>query len=138
MSRVVELVFPAPNNPLSINEANRMHWAAKRRRLEPWRDAAQYAWLAASKDHKYVKNKPCLVEIHLPFGDKRRRDPHNYSSTVQKVLIDALVRKTETLNGKRVVIWDGCWEDDNPDWVRTVEPVLYQGSDCKIRITANE
>lgn len=116
-----------------------MHWAAKRRRLEPWREAARYAWLQVARQHKYVRDKPCTVEIHIPFTDKRRRDPHNYSSTVQKVVIDALVRQTEALpNGHQVVVWDGCWEDDNPLWVKTLEPVLYEGTECKVRITPDE
>lgn len=138
MRRVVELTFLAPTKPLSINEANRMHWAQKRRRLDPWKEATRYAWLQVARQHKYVRDLPCTVEIHIPFSDKRRRDPHNYSSTNQKSVIDALVRQTEALpNGKRVVVWDGCWEDDNPQWVKTLEPVLYQGTDCKVRIIAD-
>lgn len=134
----LELSFPAPNKPLSINEANKMHWAAKRRRLEPWRSATQVAWIQAAKKQNLVKGKPCLVEIHIPFPDRRRRDPHNYSSTVQKVIIDALVMKTEVVgvaHPTSVVVWEGCWEDDNPTWVKTLEPVLYVGTECKVRIT---
>lgn len=119
-----------------------MHWAAKRRRLEPWGDSTRYAWLTADRrKRKLVQGKPCTVEIHIPFPDRRRRDPHNYSSTVQKVIIDALVTKTETVGTARpvcVVTWEGCWEDDNPEWVKTLEPVLYEGTECKIRITPND
>lgn len=131
------LSFPAPTKPLSINEANKMHWAAKRRRLEPWRDAVQLAWMVAGKDRALVKGKPCTVEIHIPFPDKRRRDPHNYSSTNQKVIIDALVTKTEAFGKQTIVTWDGCWDDDNPEWVKTLEPVLFVGSECKVVIVPN-
>lgn len=136
--RRLELVFPAPNRPLSINEANRMHWAAKKRRLDPWRDATHVAWIMAKSEHHLVKNRPCTVEIHLPFTDDRRRDPHNYSSTVQKSIIDALVRKTTKIGSQTVELWEGCWEDDNPQWVKTLEPVLYKGGECRVVITADE
>lgn len=133
----VELSFPAPSHPLSINEANRMHWAAKRRRLEPWKGETRLAWLALGKQRSIVQDKPCTVEVHIPFPDNRRRDPHNYSSTVQKAVIDALVHEVEMLGRHRVVVWEGCWPDDNPEWVKTLEPVLYRGTECRIRIVPN-
>jgi hypothetical protein len=105
------------------------------RRLEPWRELTHYAWVQC-REKKLVKAKPCLFQIHLPFTDVRRRDPHNYSSTVQKAVIDALVDKYEKApTGETVRVWEGCWPDDTPEWVKTLEPILYKGTKCVIEIS---
>jgi hypothetical protein len=129
----VELRFPAPNRPLSINEANSMrHWAAKKRRLDPWKEATQWAWKGAASYQWIVKGKPTLVEIELPFKEVRRRDPHNYTGTIMKTVVDALVTKKKA--GE--VIWDGAWPDDTPEWVETAEPIIVQGgTEVVIRLT---
>lgn len=119
---MVELSFPRPGTPLSVNNAYRMHWAAKRRELEPWRTAAHWAWKMlppAEKDK--VKDVPCFVELVLGFKDKRRRDPHNYVGTIVKAIIDELVVA-------------GVWPDDTPEWVRVIEPELVVGEMCVVRL----
>lgn len=135
----VELRFKAPSRPLSINQANRMHWAAKRRDLEPWRQLCQIAWRQNRAYWWKVKNKPVLVKVYLPFPDERRRDPHNYVGTMVKALVDSLTTKTEKVEtGKAshmVLLFDGCWPDDTPAWVETSEPKLVLGEDCVVRIT---
>lgn len=121
-SDVVVLRFPPPNNPLSINQANRMHWAAKKRYMDPWKSEVWAAWMGARSEHCLVKDKPCTVEVHLPFRTAQRRDPHNYTGTMVKAIVDSLVRS-------------GVWPDDTAEWVTVLDPVLKIGGDCLIVIT---
>jgi hypothetical protein len=115
---MLTLIFEAPNRPLSINEANGMHWAAKRRRLEPWRDAVWLAWKtldpkeldAFLKDHGVIE-----VAVTLPFARAGRRDPHNYTSTMAKAIVDELVKS-------------GMAPDDTPEFVTVSEPKLLVSS----------
>lgn len=116
------LVFPPPNTPLSINKANKMHWAAKKRQVDPWREAIGWAWLQERKNWDLVKDKPCSVQVVLPFRTKQRRDPHNYTGTVVKALVDTLVR-------------EGVWPDDTPEWVTVLDPVIQIGGDAKVVLT---
>ncbi len=116
------LTFPPPNTPLSINKANKMHWAAKKRQVDPWREAIGWAWLQERNNWDLVKGKPCSVQVVLPFRTKQRRDPHNYTGTVVKALIDTLVR-------------EGVWEDDTPEWVTVLDPVIQIGGDAKVILT---
>lgn len=117
------LSFEAPNTPLSINKANRMHWAAKKRLLDPWRDSTAMAWWEARNLWGEVKGKPCTVEVHLPFRTAQRRDPHNYSSTTIKAIIDSLVRQN-------------VWPDDTPEWVTVIDSVIEVGTTtCRIVLT---
>lgn len=114
----VTLRFPAPNPPLSINRSNRMHWAAKKRALDPWRESVWASWVNCRRKEK-VKNIPCSVRVYLPFSVKRRRDPHNYTGTNVKAIIDALVTC-------------GVWPDDTPEWVRVQDPVCVVNEDCRV------
>lgn len=114
------LRFPKPNNPLSINKANRMHWAAKKRELDPWRELAGYTWLGLkARERQAVQNKPCTVQVILPFRTAQRRDPHNYVGTVVKAVVDALVKA-------------GAWPDDTPEWVTVLDPVCKIGGDVLV------
>ncbi len=107
------LRFPAPTTPLSINQANRMHWGGKKRQLDPWREATWAAWYETSMDERRrVQGKPCWVTVHLPFKTKGRKDAHNYTGTNVKAIIDTLVKS-------------GVWEDDVAAWVSVVDPVCY-------------
>lgn len=119
------LRFPAPNTPLSINKANRMHWAAKKRELDPWREEVAAAWLQARRDWNLVKDIPCHVEVHLPFRTRQRRDPHNYTGTVVKAIVDVLVRQ-------------GAWPDDTPEWITVRDPVCEIGDTVEIVLTPRE
>lgn len=121
-SSEVVLRFPAPNNPLSINKANRMHWAQKKRELDPWREETAWAWKSTKiTERRVVMGKPCNVQVFLPFRTAQRRDPHNYVGTVVKAIVDALVKA-------------GAWPDDTPEWVTVVEPVCKIGGDAMISI----
>lgn len=119
----MKMTFTAPNRPLSINEANRMHWASKRRRLEPWRKEVWLRWLAMpEKDRaELAKEGLIVVTVTLPFSRAGRRDPHNYTSTVVKALIDELVKH-------------GLAPDDTPDFIKVEDPVLVVDKELTVTI----
>jgi len=113
----IDLGHP-PLPPLSINKP--LHWAARRRELEPWK---QWMWVLA-KEHKLsqrVRGRPCFVQFALPFNDDRRRDPHNYTGTVVKACVDALVSA-------------GVWPDDTAKYVTVIDPELFKGKNVKLRL----
>lgn len=103
------LTFQAPTRPLSINESNRLHWAERGRRLNPWKLAVMDAWRNLTP--KPVAVCPVTVHVTIPFERAGRRDPHNYTGTVVKALIDQLVVC-------------GLVPDDTAEWVTVIEPTL--------------
>ena len=103
----VDLTFTAPTRPLSVNEGG--HWASKRRRLEPWKDAAWVSARNAIVTRALGPTKPITVQVVLPFRGRARRDAHNYTGTVVKAVVDGLVRA-------RLV------PDDTPEWVTVLDP----------------
>ena len=111
----VEIRFPMPGKPMSMND--REHWAAKASRTKDWRHAAA---LAA---RKVKPQPPSIVEVSIPFARNGRRDPHNYAPTV-KAIVDGLVDA-------------GLWPDDPPEFVRTFEPLcrVEKGGELIITIT---
>ncbi len=118
----MELTFTAPNRPLSINESNRMHWAARKRRLDGWKILTLAAYREASpKDRDAVEGKPCTIQVHLPFERAGRRDAHNYTGTVVKAIIDSLVSA-------------GMVPDDTPEWVTVQDPNLVVDKTGEVRI----
>lgn len=118
----MRLTFTAPTRPLSINEANRMHWAARRRRLQPWALATEAAYKTATKKERAaVEGKRVKVSVTLSFPRAGRRDPHNYTSTVVKTIVDALVRA-------------GLVPDDTPEWLETEEPLILLDKSEQVEI----
>jgi len=111
---------PAPAPPLSLNRERTMHWAARNRRLDPWRDLA--TWLArCSNTAEVVAGRPATITVVLPVKGHYRRDPHNYVPTV-KAIIDGL-------------IVGGVWPDDTATYVTVNEPVLaVNGRNAEVRI----
>ena len=134
------LEFVAPNRPLSENEKRKMsHWAQWRRRLDPWYEATQWAWLQVKpKDRalfaEKVKVAGVNVTVELPFAKKARRDPHNYVGTNVKSIVDALTIKVDKGTGN--VIWAGAWPDDTPEFVTVVEPIMGVG--VRVNLTLRE
>lgn len=96
--------FRAPGPYLSMND--RDHWSVKARKIKAWRA------VAAAHARQIVGFCPTPAEVWLTINvaDSRRRDPHNYYPTV-KAVIDGMVDA-------------GCWPDDSPEYVRTLEPIL--------------
>lgn len=116
------LGFPAPTQPLSINKARGRHWAASKRLLDPWnhmalvamRQGLARAWVTEQRGgrwHDGVRT-PVSIQVELPFRTAAaRRDPHNYTGTNVKAVVDGLVR-------------GGLVPDDGPEWVTVVDPAL--------------
>lgn len=108
--RTVVLRFPAPSVPLSINDYTRLHWSQRRRRLDCWRDETHLEARAAGLAE--LRLGPSSVKVVLPFSrNAARRDPHNYTSTTVKSIVDGLIA-------------GGVWVDDTADYVSIVDPVL--------------
>ena len=107
--------FRTPSRMLSSNE--RVHFMSKARITKSWRDAACYAAIAATPGQRARALPPCRVRVSLPVPDRRRRDPSNYVGTVVKALVDGLVDA-------------GLWQDDTPDFVEIVQPLLIVGAQC--------
>lgn len=105
---VVELGQP-PSPPLSLNRERSLHWAARNRELEPWKDLA-IVMARQLRLRKQIGGTPCAVAVELPFSKVRRRDPHNYAPTI-KAIIDGLVDA-------------GVWPDDTAEWVEVLDPIL--------------
>lgn len=109
------LTFPAPTIPLSINEAHRLHWAARRKRTDPWRDIAILAARQAVTREGWTPT-PVTIRMELEFRKNARRDPHNYVGTVVKAVVDGLVT-------------GGIIPDDTPEWATIGEPRLALQAD---------
>jgi len=114
---------PAPAPPLSLNEERRLHWRARCRRTDPWRDLtilmARQARLARA-----VLAAPATITVVIPVADNRRRDPANYYPVV-KACIDGLIKAD-------------VWPDDDPRYVRVNESILTREPTASIRIELRE
>lgn len=117
--RVAFLHFPVPAHPLSINESNRLHWAQRRKRLHPWRQAALLAWRTQVDDWAL---SPVSISVTIPFDRGARRDAHNYTSTVVKSIVDGLIEA-------------GLCPDDTPEWVQVNDPTLVVDPNAEVLIT---
>jgi hypothetical protein len=120
-----ELRFPAPAAVKSLNQLSKgTSWGARKVESDwkrQWRDAASVVARIHYRDLEPFKGQPVEVTVALPFKDNRRRDPSNYIATTKGIL-DGLTDS-------------GClWPDDNSDWVRQGEPVLWRGPDVVVRI----
>ena len=120
------LEFSQPTRPLSINEANRLHWAARKRRLDDWGMAVVAEWRAISPTPEV--NGPVTIQVTLTFPRAGRRDPHNYTGTNVKRIIDTLV------SGCRLI------PDDTAEWVTVLDPIIRIAPDnlCRVAITSKE
>lgn len=105
----MDLTFTAPNKPLSVNKSG--HWAKRRRLLEPWKDAAWVTAHNARVARLIDTGTPITVQAVLPFRGVRVRDPHNYTGTVVKAIVDGIVQA-------------GIVPDDNPAWVTVLDSEL--------------
>lgn len=118
---MLTLVLPDCGRPLSMNE--RTHWAARKRRLAPYRAAVLQElnkFTVGNFLSPDVKGKPSVVRTVIGVKDKRKRDPHNYM-WVTKTIVDALVE------------W-GMWPDDDPEWLTVMAPELHVSTDTVVEI----
>lgn len=111
----MRIEFPPPARAWSTND--RIHHYERAELTRQWKGAAR---LLAGR---YGRLEPGIVQIWIPFKDKRRRDPHNYCGTVLKAVIDGLVLA-------------GAWPDDTPEWVGHREPILYRGDLVIVEVSA--
>lgn len=118
------LSYEAPSyyKPWSVNELTNTPRgnAIRTRQKNAWRDVT----IAAAADIGPLP--PCNVHVTIPFARRMtRRDPHNYTGTVVKVIVDALVKA-------------GCWPDDNPTFVTVIEPSFSVGTTIRVELTPRE
>ncbi len=78
------LVVPKPDRWLSANQ--RDHFMRRSSSVKVWRDAAHVLARAA----KLPQLHRAHIVAELYFGDRRRRDVHNYYPTL-KAMVDGLV-----------------------------------------------
>lgn len=119
------LAFPVPCEPRSVNKlpSSRGGRIGLSRERSLWRDVAQ----TYAEEHGELVGGlgPSLVRVTIPFSNVRTRDPHNYTGTVVKWVIDGLVRA-------------GVWPDDNPAHVTVLDPELVVGNEVRVTITPRE
>jgi hypothetical protein len=116
------LTFHAPTVPLSINRAHQLHWAARRRLTDPWRDMATVLMRQVIRG-RWVNVRPVTIQVDLPFRTRGRRDPHNYVGTVVKAVVDGLVT-------------GGLIPDDTPEWATILEPTISHQPDKSEQLVA--
>jgi len=106
---------------LSLNKSNSMHWASRKRHLDPWRSMIRMAYARATMREEMLIG-PVDIHFTFSFGRNGRRDPHNYIATV-KPLIDELVDMDLV-------------PDDTAEWVSVAEPKLVISNDnlCHVSI----
>jgi Holliday junction resolvase RusA-like endonuclease len=104
---VYSLHFLAPDTPWSTNQERKMHHMSRAAKVEAWKEPV--IWIARTLP---PIEPPVVVRLHIPFRDKRRRDPHNYCGTLLKSVIDGLVVA-------------GVIPDDSNEFLGHREPVLF-------------
>lgn len=108
----LRVAVPYVGKPPSINEISGKHWSAAKKHRDPWHQAAAKA-LAGYDGPRPLG--PSLIRITFPVATRARRDPANYTGTLGKWLVDALVR-------------DGLFVDDTPDHIVVVDPRIVHRS----------
>lgn len=101
------LSFPQPGALLNMN--HRGHWRVRQRVTKQWRVAAHQVALLLGPPSQRVHG-PSWVRLVIPVPDRRRRDAANLTP-LTKACVDGLVDA-------------GCWPDDTPEYLTTLEPLL--------------
>jgi hypothetical protein len=118
---VIVLTFPVPHEPRSVNRlpSSRGGQIGLARERKAWRDTTTA--YAEDRGDLVCGLGPSTVRVTIPFKDQRTRDPHNYTGTVVKWIVDGLVRA-------------GVWPDDNPAHVTVLDPLLVVGNEVSVTI----
>lgn len=117
----VVLTLPQPAPVISINKtAGRSHHTTQSAKVA-WRDAGRELCAGHIDELSALRGQRVEVTVALPVTDNRRRDPHNYTSTVVKWLVDGMVLS-------QVVV-----PDDHSLWLAVAEPVLWRGDHVRVR-----
>lgn len=112
---MVRVEFSPPDKPWSTNQDRSLNPYIRAERISIWKGRASLAWTSyVNKNGLDRGMPPSLIRIHIPFRQHRIRDPHNYCGTVVKAIVDGLVNA-------------GAWEDDTPEFVEHISPILYKG-----------
>lgn len=112
---MIRVEFEPPDKPWSTNSDRSLHHHERANAIAVWKGRASLAWTSYVNSLGLDRHLgPALVRIHIPFPVNRRRDPHNYCGTVVKAIVDGLVNA-------------GAWEDDTPEFVEHISPILYKG-----------
>lgn len=111
--------MPLPAKIWSTNDDRRLHHAIRAGLVKDWKIATRYHYQV---NFGRTRQKPSIVQVHIPIPDNRRRDPHNYCGTVMKAMIDGMVMAD-------------AWPDDTPEYVGHREPILYRGEVVKMTWT---
>lgn len=117
----VTIRMPLPGPPVSVNElpTTVKGRIAFSRAKATWRDTT---YLLARGSRAVRAGLPaCTVQVRLPFPVQRRRDPHNYTSTCVKWIVDGLVKA-------------GAWPDDTPEYVTVLDPKLLVTTDPTVTV----
>lgn len=130
MTPIVEFDFIPTEPAWSTNQDRNMNPYARHARIQAWQDSAAVGWLtvppktrASLKVNGFLP--PAIVDLSIPFAQKRRRDPANMCGSVLKAVVDGLVRA-------------GLWPDDTPEWIGHWEPTLIIGKVATIRLYDKE
>lgn len=122
----IVLSFPLPGDPPSINKMPRSRggqigWSKKR---QAWRDCARVTAEEAMAEEPamFAHLPPSTIQVKIPFDQERTRDPHNYTSTCVKWIVDGLVLA-------------GLWADDNPAYLTILDPILAVDHSYEVSVT---
>mgnify|MGYP000877445172 FL=1 len=108
----LKLYVPYAGNPPSVNDAMRSHGVENWSTLKGWKEnAVAAARQARAELHLALPLPPSVIRVACPMPTDVRRDPHNYTGTLCKSIIDGLVVTR-------------FWPDDTAEYVLTVDPRL--------------
>ena len=118
--------LPMPCEPWGANQTPRTvrDRIAQHHRKTAVRDTVDLVARSHFRQHArsgQIPLGPSMVHVTIPFSTNRRRDPHNYTSTVVKAVIDGLRAA-------------GVFADDTPDHLSVVDPTLIVGDTLTITI----
>jgi len=112
---MIRVEFSAPDKPWSTNQDRNLNPYKRAEQISIWKGRTTLAWTSyCNREGVERIMPPSLVRVHIPFSQDRIRDPHNYCGTVVKAIVDGLVQA-------------GAWEDDTPEFVEHISPILYKG-----------
>ena len=110
--------------PTSINQLAGRHWAVRARALSGYKTKMRvlgHSW----KDYNSYPLPPVDIQVTLPFTEHRRRDPHNYTGTNVKAIVDALV-------AEEILV------DDTEDYVTILDPIITINPEGMVRVELYE
>lgn len=119
---MIQLQFTAPTVPLSANKAIRGRGRLTYRQARPWKSMVTQLLVENRAGwHLLDTSGGIMVDLVLPFRERRTRDPHNYM-LVMKAVVDGIVRS-------------GLIPGDDPRYVSTLEPTLVVDPDLQAVLT---